>query len=608
MVKIMCGIIGYTGSDFATEKVLTGLEILEYRGYDSVGICTKSQGNISVKKVKGRVEALREKIKDESPVDSFCAIGHTRWATHGAPSDVNAHPHKVGRTCLVHNGIIENYKELKKELEGEGICFLSETDTEVACGVINSFFEKDNDPYRAIMQGAERLSGSYALAIVFEKEEDNIYAIRQGSPLIVAKGEDGFYLASDMTALLPFTNDYYALQEGEILKLTKDEAYIYGKGEPVFSKTNMSFEMAKKGGYEHFMLKEMLEQPFAIKNSLSTRIKDGIPCFLPDGIDDSFFKEITEIHIVACGSAMHAGILAGGIIEKIAKVPTRAYIASEYRYKPPVAREGTLVIVVSQSGETADSIASLRYAKNVGLRTLGIVNAVETTIAKEADFCAYTYAGPEIAVATTKGYTTQLSLMYLFAIALGLSKKQIEENEAKYLTECLFLDAPRISKAVLDRRNEIKKIAEAIYRREDIFYIGRGDDYALSLEASLKLKEISYIHCEAYASGELKHGTISLIEEGTPVIAIGTETELFSKLDSNIKEVKSRGALTILICSDMNDGEKNADMVFKLPQGKRETQIFGALMAVQMIAYEVSRMRGCDIDKPRNLAKSVTVE
>lgn len=604
----MCGIIGYAGTNEATHKVTRGLEILEYRGYDSVGICAKAQGKSRIVKTKGRVSSLSQELSKNPIENAFCAIGHTRWATHGAPSDVNAHPHGVGKTFLVHNGIIENYKELKDDLIKEGVSFKSDTDTEVGCALINKFYEQKMKPTEAILRAISLLRGSYAFAIMFEGEENEIYAVRQGSPLIIAKGEDGYYLASDLTALLPFTKTYYPLNEGEIVKLTRDSATISDKAVTCWRTTDMSFEAAKKGGYEHFMLKEMYEQPECIKKSLSPRIAHGLPDFSCDGMDEEFFEKIKAVHIVACGSAMHAGLVASSVIESLARVPCKAYIASEYRYSPPLAQKGTLVIVVSQSGETADSLASLRYAKSVGLSTLGIVNAVETTIAREADYRAYTYAGPEIAVATTKGYATQVSLLYLFAIALARYKGEIDENLSKELTQCLFFDAVRIARECLDRAEELKEIAKKIYKRDDIFYIGRGLDYALSQEAALKLKEISYIHCEAYAAGELKHGTISLIEEGTPVIAISTEKRLFDKLDSNIKEVKSRGAYTVLICTEDVGGVGSADLIFKLPKGDERGQFFGALMAVQMIAYGVSVLRGCDVDKPRNLAKSVTVE
>lgn len=605
----MCGIIGYTGINEAVKKVTQGLEILEYRGYDSVGICASVGGKLEIVKTKGRVSELNKLLANEPIQNDLCAIGHTRWATHGAPSYVNSHPHMVGKTCLVHNGIIENYKEIKSRLENEGVNFVSDTDTEVGCGLINYYYEKTNEPYEAILSASDKMRGSYAFAIMFSDEENTIYAIRQGSPLIIAKGQDGFYLASDLTALIPFTKEYYSLCEGEVVKLAGNKAEIYQKGEPQWKRTDMTYEMAKKGGYDHFMLKEMYEQPKAIENSLSSRIKDGLPDFSVDGMDKSFFEEIKAIHIVACGSAMHAGLVASHLIEKLAFVPTRVYIASEYRYTPPLTIDDTLVIVVSQSGETADSLASLRYAKEKGFKTLGIVNAVETTIAKEADYRAYTYAGPEIAVATTKGYATQVSLMSLFAICLAYNKGKIDTNTAKDLTTCLFSHAPKALGEVLERRDEVKEIAKLIYERDDIFYIGRGIDYQMSQEASLKLKEISYIHSQAYAAGELKHGTISLIECGTPVIAIATEEKLFDKIDSNVKEVRARGAYTILICDgEMENAQECADKVFILPKSSYIGNIFSSLAVAQLIAYEVARLRGCDIDKPKNLAKSVTVE
>ena len=605
----MCGIIGYTGINEATDKITLGLEVLEYRGYDSVGICAKNEEGYNIVKAKGRVGNLKDMLKNAPINNSLCAIGHTRWATHGAPSDTNAHPHNVGKAYLVHNGIIENYKELKEALINEGVSFKSETDTEVACALVNKYYQRLNNPYDAIIMANSKLRGSYAFAIMLDGCDGSIFAVRHSSPLIIGKGADGFYLASDLTAIIPFTKEYYPLNEGEIVELTKDTATIYQKGEPRWRITEMSFESAKKGGYEHFMLKEMHEQPEAIKKSLSPRIINGLPDFMCDGMDKSFFESINSIHIVACGSAMHAGIVASRVIESLAKVQASVYIASEYRYTPPLCSDDTLVIVVSQSGETADSLASLRYAKSCGLKTLGIVNAVETSIAKEADYRAYTYAGPEIAVATTKGYATQVSLLYLFAIALANAKGRLDDNMARELTSDLFEDAPLCAKATLDRREEIKEIAKSIYKKENLFYIGRGMDYALSLEASLKLKEISYIHAEAYAAGELKHGTISLIEKDTPVIAIATEERLFEKTDSNIKEVKSRGAHTILICTHKAENAKmSSDVVFELPKSSEAGEIFSALMAIQMIAYEVSYLRGCDIDRPRNLAKSVTVE
>ncbi len=595
----MCGIIGYTGKNEATKKVIEGLRVLEYRGYDSVGICVGGQ----TVKTKGRVGDL-EKILKETPLPpATFAIGHTRWATHGAPTDTNAHPHRVGKITLVHNGIIENYKELRGELEAHGYKMSSDTDTEIAAGVIDLCIASEGDAVKGMRKALKMIKGSYAFAILVEGEGNSIYATRRGSPLILGKGEDGYYLASDITALLPFTNTYCPLEEGELVNLTRDG--IRGERALVWKKTSLTYSAAQKGGYAHFMLKETWEQPQAIKACLSPRIVNSLPDFSGDGLDTEFFEEIKAVHIVACGSAMHAGLAAAHFFERLAQVPCRVFVASEYRYTPPIKEEGTLVIIVSQSGETADSLACLRYARGVGLKTLGVVNAVESSIAREADYRVYTYAGPEIAVATTKGYMTQVSLLYLFGVALAWSKDKINEDLAKSLTECLFFDCPRAIKNVLDREKEIIEVAKSIYERDHIFYIGRGVDYAISQEAALKLKEISYIHCEAYAAGELKHGTISLIEKGTPVIAVSTEKQLWDKLDSNIKEVKSRGAYTVLIGSG---GKGGTDKILELEKGGEMGELFGAVATVQLLAYHVALLRGCDIDKPRNLAKSVTVE
>jgi len=594
----MCGIIGYTGENEATGKILEGLRVLEYRGYDSVGICIGGE----VVRTKGRVDDLEKMLEKRSALPDTVAIGHTRWATHGAPTDINAHPHRVGKITLVHNGIIENYKDLKKELSASGYTMRSETDTEVAAGIMDLCVSLEKDTAKGICRALKMIKGSYAFAIMVEGEGGSIYAVRRGSPLILGKGEDGYYLASDITALLPFTNTYCPLEESELVRLTKDG--IKGERSFVWKKTSLTYSAAQKGGYNHFMLKEMWEQPQAIKSCLSPRIVNSLPDFSTDGIDSQAFEEIRGVHIVACGSAMHAGLAAAPVFERLAGVPCRVFVASEYRYNPPIKEDGTLVIIVSQSGETADSLAGLRYAKSVGLKTLGVINTVESSIAREADYRAYTYAGPEIAVATTKGYMTQVSLLYLFAVSLAYNKGKIDTDMAKTLTECLFFDCPKAVKAVLDRENEIREIAKEIYEKNHIFYIGRGADFAISQEAALKLKEISYIHCEAYAAGELKHGTISLIEEGTPVIAISTEKRLWDKLDNNIKEVKSRGAHTVLIGS----GGGGADCSITLDRDKEMSELFGAVASVQLLAYHVALLRGCDIDKPRNLAKSVTVE
>lgn len=609
----MCGIIGYTGSENAIPKITNGLSVLEYRGYDSVGLAARTSKGIKTVKCKGRIGSLEEKLSSSPITDSKCAIGHTRWATHGGPSDTNAHPHKAGRVVLVHNGIIENYKELKTEMEAKNVSFVSETDTEVAAAILNDAYTLYETPVKAIHEATKKMKGSYAFGIMFEDLPGEVWSIRSGSPLILAKGRDGYYLASDMTALLPFTNEYYCLEEGQIAHLTPDSAVLYINDDkcatPKWNITTMTPESAQKGGYEHFMLKEIHEQPEAIVKSVSPRIVDGLPDFSADGIDPEFWAKVKNIQIVACGSAMHAGIVGGMFLEGIAKVPTASYIASEFRYHPPLAVDGTLVVVISQSGETADTLAALRYAKESGLPTLAIVNAVETTIAREADRRIYTYAGPEIAVATTKGYCTQVSVLYMIAAAIAHSCGRIDDDYAKELVRSILEDAPLAVTQMLEKTDELRRIAKDICQNEHAFYIGRGLDYALSQEAALKLKEISYIQCEAYAAGELKHGTISLIEEGTPVIAISTESELYDKTESNVREVYSRGAHVILMCrDDAKNPEASADEVILLPTASTAATLFATLTVFQILAYEVAALRGCDIDRPRNLAKSVTVE
>lgn len=611
----MCGIIGYTGNANAIPKLIKGLSVLEYRGYDSVGIASFADGGIRIEKTKGRISDLEAKLREHPLAPSPCAIGHTRWATHGGPSDLNSHPHQVGKVTLVHNGIIENYKELKSDLEKEGIVFKSETDTEVGCAIINKFYRETGDPYLAIKKAIAVLKGSYAFAIIFEDREGEIYATRLGSPLILSHGKDGDYLASDMTALLPFSKEYCSLEEGTIALLTKERTYFLkdnGEKEEVkYQITSMSEESAQKGGYPHFMLKEIHEQSEKLRSALSPRLSQGLPDFSSDKVDDDFFRDIPEIHIIACGSAYHAGIVGSHFLEEEAKVATRCFLASEYRYRPPVCPKGTLAIFISQSGETADTLAALRYAKNKGMMTLAIVNARETSIAREAHHTLYTNAGPEIAVATTKGYTTQVALLWLVAIKMALVNGHIDNKKARKDCASLLLDAPRAMEEMLTSKTTslYHKIAKSFVGREHIFYIGRGIDHALCLEASLKLKEISYIHCEAYAAGELKHGTISLIEPGTPVIAIITEKDLYDKTESNMRECSSRGAVTTLICrDDIVVPTSSYDEKISVTSASYAATLFAAIIAIQYLAYETALLNGCDIDRPRNLAKSVTVE
>lgn len=610
----MCGIIGYTGTGNAVPKMLKGLSVLEYRGYDSVGIAAQTADGTDVVKCKGRIHALEEKLRDEPVEGSHCAIGHTRWATHGGPSDRNAHPHRAGNVILVHNGIIENYKALKEELQAKGVEFKSETDTEVAAALLNENYTPGGDPLAAIRKTVARLRGAYAFGILFADREGEVWVVRSGSPLILAKGKDGYYLASDVTALLPFTRESAPMDEGAIARLTWDSAVLFdengGGHEPKWTTTTLTPESAQKGGYPHFMLKEIHEQPEAVKKSVSSRIdKNGLPDFSADGIDADFWRGIRAVQIVACGSAMHAGLVGQRVLEQYAGLPTTVHIASEYRYYPPLGDEGTLVIVISQSGETADSLAALRYAKEHGRHTLGIVNAVETTIAREADKRIYTYAGPEIAVATTKGYCTQASVLYAIAAAAGLSRGVIDAKAAKELLRDISEEVPAVLETMLGKEAQFCRIAKALADHEHVFYIGRGLDYAMSMEGALKLKEISYIHCEAYAAGELKHGTISLIEPGTPVIALATDPALFEKTESNLREVGSRGAQVTLICPEgVEVPEESAGEIIRLPECSAPARLFASMLAVQMIAYEAASFRGCDIDRPRNLAKSVTVE
>ena len=610
----MCGIIGYTGTGNAVPKMLKGLSVLEYRGYDSVGIAAQTADGTDVVKCKGRIHALEEKLRDEPVEGSHCAIGHTRWATHGGPSDRNAHPHRAGNVILVHNGIIENYKALKEELQAKGVEFKSETDTEVAAALLNENYTPGGDPLAAIRKTVARLRGEYAFGILFADREGEVWVVRSGSPLILAKGKDGYYLASDVTALLPFTRESAPMDEGAIARLTGDSAVLFdengGGHEPKWMTTTLTPESAQKGGYPHFMLKEIHEQPEAVKKSVSSRIdKNGLPDFSADGIDADFWRGIRAVQIVACGSAMHAGLVGQRVLEQYAGLPTTVHIASEYRYYPPLGDEGTLVIVISQSGETADSLAALRYAKEHGRHTLGIVNAVETTIAREADKRIYTYAGPEIAVATTKGYCTQASVQYAIAAAAGLSRGVIDAKAAKELLRDISEEVPAVLETMLGKEAQFCRIAKALADHEHVFYIGRGLDYAMSMEGALKLKEISYIHCEAYAAGELKHGTISLIEPGTPVIALATDPALFEKTESNLREVGSRGAQVTLICPEgVEVPEESAGEIIRLPECSAPARLFASMLAVQMIAYEAASFRGCDIDRPRNLAKSVTVE
>lgn len=590
----MCGIIGYIGEKNPVEVLINGLKSLEYRGYDSAGIALKEKDEIEVIKSVGKIVNLEEKLKNQELIPSYLGIAHTRWATHGKPSEKNAHPHTVGNVTLVHNGIIENAEELREKLKKEGVTFNSETDTEVITALINKYYE--NDPVEAINKALDEVKGSYALGILFQGSDD-LYAVRKDSPLIVGLGKEENFIASDIAAIIDYTNKYLLLEEREIAHITKNKVTITKDGKTVEKEvqtTNMERDAKDKCGYDHYMLKEIMEEPVVLEKTFKPYLENLDK--LPD------LTDYEEIHVVACGSAMYAGMIGKALLEEYANTKVEIDVASEYRYKNIIYDRKTLVILISQSGETADTIAAMRKAKENKVETLAIVNVKTSTIARESDNQIFIEAGPEIAVATTKAYILQVGIMALLAYKTALTKGLVKE-EHKVLEEAEKL--PRLIKEVLDRRDEYKKIAKEIYTSEDIFFIGRKIDYATSMEGSLKLKEVSYIHSEAYQAGELKHGTISLIEEGMPVFAIITEEEIKDKTVSNIEEVKSRGAKTIIISNESWDNQKLQIVVPKISPYFQPILIVPTL---QLIAYETAKLRGCDIDKPKNLAKSVTVE
>lgn len=590
----MCGIIGYIGTKSPIETLINGLKCLEYRGYDSAGIALKEKDQIEVIKSVGKIVNLEEKLKNQELIPSHLGIAHTRWATHGKPSEKNAHPHTVGNVTLVHNGIIENAEELREKLKKEGVTFNSETDTEVITALINKYYE--NDPVEAINKALDEVKGSYALGILFQGSDD-LYAVRKDSPLIVGLGKNENFIASDIAAIIDYTNKYLLLEEREIAHITKNKVTITKDGKTVEKEvqtTNMERDAKDKCGYDHYMLKEIMEEPVVLEKTFKPYLENLDK--LPD------LTDYEEIHVVACGSAMYAGMIGKALLEEYANTKVEIDVASEYRYKNIIYDRKTLVILISQSGETADTIAAMRKAKENKVETLAIVNVKTSTIARESDNQVFIEAGPEIAVATTKAYILQVGIMALLAYKTALAKGLVKE-EHKVLEEAEKL--PRLIKEVLDRRDEYKKIAKEIYTSEDIFFIGRKIDYATSMEGSLKLKEVSYIHSEAYQAGELKHGTISLIEEGMPVFAIITDEEIKDKTVSNIEEVKSRGAKTIVISNESWDNQKLQIVVPKISPYFQPILIVPTL---QLIAYETAKLRGCDIDKPKNLAKSVTVE
>lgn len=608
----MCGIVGYIGKDQAAPILLDGLSKLEYRGYDSAGMAVFDGEKINVTKTKGRLKVLSELTHDGMMLPGTLGIGHTRWATHGSPSDINAHPHLNSEETIVvvHNGIIENYIKLRKKLENKGYQFVSETDTEVIAHLLDYYYK--GNPLEAVTKIMHRMEGSYALGIIFKDHPNELYAVRKDSPLIVGHTNGGSIIASDVPAVLKNTRDVYFIENEEIVRLTEKSIEFFNVDEEPLKKESVHIDWdanaAEKGGYEHFMLKEMYEQPKAISDTFSPRIKDGNIIIEELGMDDEEIKSIRKIVIVACGSAYHTGMTSKYVFEGMARIPVEVDLASEFRYRDPILTEGTLVIVISQSGETADSLAALREAKEKGCKVLGIVNVIGSSIAREADNVMYTWAGPEIAVATTKAYSCQLIALYLLAMKFSFVRGTITKNELMDMIEDLK-KIPAQVEMLLNNKDRIQKFANRYLAAKSIFFIGRGIDYAISMEGSLKLKEVSYIHSEAYAAGELKHGTISLIEEGTLVTAILTQENLYKKMISNMEEVKTRGAFVMAVTNEGNtDVEKAADYVVYIPETNKFFANSLAIIPLQLFGYYVAVGRGCDVDKPRNLAKSVTVE
>ena len=612
----MCGIVGFTGEEPAAPILLSGLEKLEYRGYDSAGIAVRNEetGRIEVVKAKGRLKILSEKTDGGLAVPGTCGIGHTRWATHGEPSENNAHPHCTDdkSVVLVHNGIIENYQELKEKLLKSGYSFYSQTDTEIAVKLVDYYYKKTGTPLEALTRAMLRIRGSYAFGVMFKDCPGRLFAARKDSPLIIGKNESGCLIASDVPAILDRTRNVYYIGNMEIAELSKDEIHFYNIDREEICKdmTEIKWdaESAEKGGYEHFMLKEIHEQPKAVQDTVGAYVKDGQIDLSEVGLTSEMLAGLERIYIVACGSAYHVGMAAKYVMEELAALPVEVDLASEFRYRNPKLVKDSMVIVVSQSGETADSLAALRLAKEKGVPVLGIVNVVGSSIARESDHILYTYAGPEISVATTKAYSTQLIAVYLLAIQAAFAKGLISEERYGELIAELGRLPEKIQKT-LDDKERIQWFASKYANAKDIFFIGRGIDYAISLEGSLKMKEISYIHSEAYAAGELKHGTISLIEDGTLVVGVVTQKALFEKTLSNMVETKSRGAylMGLTLYGNYNI-EDNADFSVYVPKTEQYFTTSLAIVPLQLMGYYVSVAKGLDVDKPRNLAKSVTVE
>lgn len=607
----MCGIVGYTGENPCTDILVEALAKLEYRGYDSAGIAVFEDDKIKTIKAKGKIkEGLEVKLHETGELKAVSGIGHTRWATHGEPSDINSHPIGNGRISVVHNGIIENYRKIKEFLTSKGYVFESETDTETVAKLLD--YNYSGSPVDAIISTVAEIEGAYALGIIFKDYKDKIFAVRKESPLIVGVGEGEMYIASDVTAILNHTRNYYLIEEGEIAEIDKNGVIFYDIHKNVIEKelhtATWDIEAAEKGGYKHFMLKEISEQPQAVRNTISPRIKDGLVNFEECGLTDEMLRNYHHVYIVGCGSAMHAGIVGKYIIENLARTPVIVDIASEFRYRNPLLADDDLVIIISQSGETADTKAALKIANEVGADTLAIVNVAGSSIAREAKMVMYTMAGPEISVCSTKAYMVQTAFMYLFAFKIAYARGMITADECRKLTAEL-MTVPEKVRICTENQEQYQFVASKLMSAESLLYIGRGLDYALSMEGSLKLKEISYIHSESYAAGELKHGTISLIENGMPVIAVATQTDLFDKTQSNIKEVKSRGATVIMVCpEDMSVEKESVDYPVYIPKMSDMLMPLVAVVPLQLIAYYTAVLRDCDVDKPRNLAKSVTVE
>ena len=608
----MCGIVGYVGRQEAGPILLEGLKTLEYRGYDSAGLAVQGEGGICMTKTQGMIKNLSAKTHDGQDLHGVVGIGHTRWATHGAPTDENAHPHMTldGKFAIVHNGIIENYLELREMLIGKGFTFLSETDTEVVVNLLRLYY--DGDFKQTVLRVLARLEGSYALGILCEDYPDRIFVARSGAPLILGLGAGENFCASDVTALVAHTKNVIYLDDAEIAEITAQKVVVYDAiGEEIkkpVSRVTWDIEAAEKGGYDHFMLKEIMEQPRAIKATIDPRVKDGHVSFEELGLADDRLRALNKIVITACGSAYYAGQAGKYVLEKLTHLPVETDLASEFRYRDPIVDENTLVIIISQSGETADTIAAMKEAKAKGAYVVSIVNVVGSTIAKLSDAVLYTWAGPEIAVATTKGYTTQVTVLYLFAIYMAEKLGRITADEgAGYVRDLMLL--PQMVQRAIDLNPQMEKLSRKYCKNPSLFFIGRNVDYAVCLEGSLKHKEISYLHSEAYAAGELKHGTIALIEEGRPVIAVACYEPLFDKTMSNVKEVKARGARVLGVALEGNRAiYAEADDVITVPRMNPMFHVPAEIVPLQLFAYYVAKANGCSIDKPKNLAKSVTVE